>query len=252
MVRVSHRSVTREQRLWLPWFLSASAHGLFIILWVLVGQLERQAQRLKPIQVSVRVPVVPPMPVLAPARPELPKPSPKPKPKPLVPPPPAALAPEPAAQKGDPTVAPVFGVRKDAVRLGGSFKVSVGNSLGVDPSMRGPLTSDAEPGTADGTGVGARPVSVAQVTQMPRVARAAKPRYPEALRRLGTEGVVRVEIVIDVSGAVVSARVVESPDPAFVEAALEAARKTVFAPAKSGDTAVSIRLQIPVEFRLTD
>lgn len=242
-------------RPWVPVSLSVLTHATLLLALVLIGRMPRPDVRQKPIVVSVRVP---PPPVAEPvvAKPEAPKPMPRPQPKPkqpLAPPPPTpTAAAEPAPQKGDPTVAPVFGVRPDAVRLGGSFKVSVGNSLATDPANRGPLTSTAEPGSPEGDGVGARPVSLSQVTRMPRVSRAAKPRYPESLRRLGTEGTVRVEIVIDSTGAVTEARIVASPDPAFNDSALEAARKTVFVPALAGDEPVAIRLQIPVEFRLTD
>ena len=250
MITATLRGAAPDHRQWLPWMVSLAAHAGLALLLAFLGQLDRAETRRQPISVAVRAQAahVVAQPVVAKA--PVPKPAP-PKPKPPVKPTQAASV-EPAPQKGDPSVAPVFGVRKDAVRLGGAFKVSVGNTLAADPSARGPLVSDAEPGSPDGTGIGSRPVSLAQVTQMPRVARAARPSYPEQLRRLGTEGVVRVEIVIDATGAVVDARVVASPEPAFNEAALEAARKTVFVPARAGDEPVAIRLQIPVEFRLTD
>ena len=247
----------KESQKWLgkiAWLVSLALH-LAVLAIVGVQKDEGQDRSDRPILVEIRTPP-PPQPVIPePPKPEPPKPEPvkpksKPKPVPLPQDTPVDLTSNPAENAPPPVesgptgdVAPVMGVRKDAVRLGGSFKVRVGNTLGTEPG------EFVAPDDVDDR---VAPVPIATVTALPRIRSAAKPKYPEGMRRLAIEGVVTVEIVIDADGQVSEATIIESPDAAFDKPALEAARKTRFYPAKAGDRDVAVRIRIPVEFRLTN
>jgi TonB family protein len=78
-----------------------------------------------------------------------------------------------------------------------------------------------------------------------------KPVYPEIARMAGATGTVDVEVVIDVTGRVVAARVVRSTAiPALERAALTAARQWLFTPARQREHPVRARIVIPFEFGL--
>jgi protein TonB len=79
------------------------------------------------------------------------------------------------------------------------------------------------------------------------------PSYPELAREAGIEGTVRVEVVIDTEGKVVDAAVVESDvTPSMERAALDAAKRCTFEPAKQRSKPVKVMVVIPFEFRLTE
>jgi len=86
------------------------------------------------------------------------------------------------------------------------------------------------------------PVSIHQVP----------PRYPDLARDLGIEGGVYVMVTIDKAGRVTSSEVVKSAGLVLNEAALEAAGKWLFTPAKKDDRPIVCRYMIPFEFKLRD
>lgn len=91
----------------------------------------------------------------------------------------------------------------------------------------------------------------ARIDAPPSPKRTIRPKYPEESRRRGEEGDVLVEFEIDESGRVTAARVAgTSGHPALDEAALRAARKARFNPAKSGRAAVPSTARLKLEFRL--
>lgn len=77
------------------------------------------------------------------------------------------------------------------------------------------------------------------------------PKYPDLAREAGFEGTVRVQVLISEEGKVLDAQVVSSDvSPAMEQAALEAARKCKFKPAKQRTTPVKARMLIPFHFSL--
>ncbi len=79
----------------------------------------------------------------------------------------------------------------------------------------------------------------------------APPSYPRLSRQAGIEGTVVVLVTVDKNGKVVAAFVAESNvTPAMGEAAVEAARKCRFEPAKQGPVSVPARVEMPFEFQL--
>jgi protein TonB len=100
-------------------------------------------------------------------------------------------------------------------------------------------------GVVGGTGSG----PVTEYDRPPRLLRQVKPVYPHAAFVARLEGAVLVEIVIDASGRVAQARIVES-DPLFDAAALAAVRQWVFAPAIRRGRPVETVAFAPVRFRI--
>ncbi|MCA3396756.1 MAG: energy transducer TonB, partial [Roseomonas sp.] len=84
-------------------------------------------------------------------------------------------------------------------------------------------------------------------------ARNRRPAYPEASRRRGEEGVVRVELRVDPNGRVVDVRVLESSGfNALDAAALEAVRDWRFRPAQRAGLPVAASITTAVHFRLAN
>ena len=82
-------------------------------------------------------------------------------------------------------------------------------------------------------------------------ARNRRPNYPEASRRRGEQGVVRVELLVDPSGRVVDVRVLESSGFSTLDAeAVKTVRDWRFRPAQRGGLPVAGSITTAVHFRL--
>ncbi|MCQ2391896.1 MAG: energy transducer TonB [Kiritimatiellae bacterium] len=78
-----------------------------------------------------------------------------------------------------------------------------------------------------------------------------RPKYPTNCRRRGEEGVVSLEIDVNVLGQAIDVRIlISSGFPDLDEAAVKAAKKARFAPATQDGKAVPGRIRLPVEFKL--
>jgi len=76
------------------------------------------------------------------------------------------------------------------------------------------------------------------------------PDYPRMARRLGREGRVLLRLVIDETGRLVHAEVVEKAGFGFDREAMEAVRKSVFLPARRNGVPVKSEALLPVRFVL--
>lgn len=94
------------------------------------------------------------------------------------------------------------------------------------------------------------PLPAASVDAQARLVRGLAPEYPDDARASGIEGDVGLELVVGLSGAVETARVVRGVGHGLDEAALRAARQFRFAPATRGGRAVRVRMGWSVQFRL--
>jgi protein TonB len=83
-----------------------------------------------------------------------------------------------------------------------------------------------------------------------RLVRGLPPQYPDGARADGIEGDVLLEIVVGVSGAVESARIVRGVGHGLDEAALRSVHQFRFAPAIKGSRPVRVRMDWSVQFRL--
>ena len=78
------------------------------------------------------------------------------------------------------------------------------------------------------------------------------PKYPDLAREAGFEGTVRIRVLVGEDGKVISASVLSSDVSATMDqAALVAAKKCRFKPAKQRTTPVKAHVMIPFHFRLS-
>lgn len=74
--------------------------------------------------------------------------------------------------------------------------------------------------------------------------------YPEAARRIGAEGTVFVQFVVDESGRVVEPQALRVNNAILAEAALKAVRESRFEPGRQRGRPVRVRITLPVRFVL--
>ncbi|MCK4940843.1 energy transducer TonB [candidate division WOR-3 bacterium] len=80
-----------------------------------------------------------------------------------------------------------------------------------------------------------------------------KPRYPDLARRAGIEGQTVVKALVDIDGSVMDVQILKSSGNQMLdEAALSAARRWRFSPAKQRDKFVRVYVSIPIKFRLIE
>jgi protein TonB len=115
------------------------------------------------------------------------------------------------------------------------------------PGVPGPPMPD---GAVDGEST---EPAAAPVLQKLKVVEMRQPEYPPRCRRMGIEGVVRVQVLVDVTGRVVRALVARtSGDESLDAAALEAVDDWRFEPARHGGVAVESWASVPIKFQLID
>jgi periplasmic protein TonB len=78
------------------------------------------------------------------------------------------------------------------------------------------------------------------------------PEYPLTMKRDGVSGVVAVSIVIDETGAVVSATVTKSSHPDFEAPAVTAIKKWKFKPAQKNGAPVKMKVTVPLRFNVEE
>jgi protein TonB len=106
------------------------------------------------------------------------------------------------------------------------------------------------PGTGGGFGGGA--FQPGNGVSWPEVRREEKPKYTSDAMRAKIQGQVELEIVVLENGTVGDVRVTKSLDRTYGldQAAMEAAKKWVFAPGRKDGVAVATRVGLVLEFRL--
>jgi TonB family protein len=76
------------------------------------------------------------------------------------------------------------------------------------------------------------------------------PLYPLVARRLGKEGKVVLKLMIDSNGRLLDIEVIERAAYGFTEAAVEAVRRSTYAPALQNGGKVAARAILPIRFHL--
>jgi protein TonB len=127
---------------------------------------------------------------------------------------------------------------------GSDFGVPEGMEGGVEGGMVGGVPGGVLGGVIGGTGS-----IVLDYDQAPRPVRMPKPQYPQEAFVKKVEGTVVVEIVIDITGRVVFAKVVQSI-PQLDAAAVQCVYQWVFQPAVKHGRPVATRATAPVTFRI--
>jgi protein TonB len=116
---------------------------------------------------------------------------------------------------------------------------------GVEGGVVGGVLGGVLGGVIGGTGTG--PVPVRDPDTPARLLRPTKPKYPSEAFTKKIQGVVLVEFLIDSTGHVVQARVIQSI-PLLDAAALEAVRDWLFSPAIKHGRPVATIARAPVSF----
>ena len=95
------------------------------------------------------------------------------------------------------------------------------------------------------------PVRVGSLLMTPTLKKQVEPVYPAAALRARVEGVVIVELKVDVTGKVTSAKVLESPQPRLLDqAAIKAVKRWVYEPTLLYGKPVPTILVVTILFKL--
>ncbi|HXF96723.1 MAG TPA: energy transducer TonB [Gemmatimonadales bacterium] len=115
------------------------------------------------------------------------------------------------------------------------------------PAPPTPSAGDDGRGGSDGV------VPAQLADERPELLAAPPLSYPEHLRRLGIEGRVVMEVVVDTLGRVEpeSVRIFQAGDPGFADAVRRVLAEARFRPARVQGRPVRVLVRIPFEFRLT-
>ncbi len=94
------------------------------------------------------------------------------------------------------------------------------------------------------------PQESVDVDKEPELVTKKSPAYPRAALEEGIEGKVFLSLWVGVDGKVRDTKVVKSDNPVFNQAAIDAAKEWVFAPAQKAGRPVSVWVTVPFQFRL--
>lgn len=84
----------------------------------------------------------------------------------------------------------------------------------------------------------------------PTVVSPARPEYPDAAREARAEGRVMVKVLVLENGKAGAAEILESSHPLLINNAIDAVRRTVFAPATLNGVPVKATVVMPFVFNL--
>jgi len=91
-----------------------------------------------------------------------------------------------------------------------------------------------------------------KVEVKPKPINIPKPQYPELARRAGIEGNTVIKALVDIDGSIIEANILKSSGNQMLDqAALTAAMRSKFTPAKQRDKFVRVWVSIPIKFQLT-
>ena len=86
----------------------------------------------------------------------------------------------------------------------------------------------------------------------PRPKAIEKPHYPSIAKTAGIEGTVILQLLVETNGKVLKAKVLKSLHPELDKAAVDAAYRTTFYPAKQRDKPVKVWVSYPIRFVLEE
>lgn len=128
---------------------------------------------------------------------------------------------------------------------GSEFGMAEGLETGVEGGVPGGVLGGVLGGVVGGTGDG----PVMDYDQPPRPIKITRPQYPQEAFVKKIEGTVVLEILIDASGRVIRARVIQSV-PSLDAAAIQTVYQWVFSPAIKRGRPVATIATAPVSFRI--
>ena len=241
---------------------SVALHGVIaalLILWPAAEELSGDQAEAQGVSViyegapevgMVESPAAPPEVAAVPPAPEVPPP-----PPPMPPPPAVVEAPPPPPPPVDlaevmlpppPPPAPVAEPPREVAEAPPERR--------PPPRQSAPQTAAPQPVRLNAALQGMESFTLEGRTTPPEAADAVRnrrPNYPEASRRRGEQGVVRVELRVDPNGRVVDVRVLESSGFSALDAeAVKTVRDWRFRPAQRGGLPVAGSITTAVHFRL--
>lgn len=119
-------------------------------------------------------------------------------------------------------------------------------------------TGDGYMGTGGGVGGGDGEGGGIPLSKFPRllnrkeILKLLRRYYPVAEREAGREGVVVVDLHLDVNGNVISADIIDSGGVSFDEVAQMVAKKMRFSPAVMDTTPVAVKIRQSITFKIED
>ena len=136
----------------------------------------------------------------------------------------------------------VFGVSKATLTAGEGLEVKAGNTIAKTPDAE--ILKPNDPDTLP------VPTDDYLVSEMPKLESEVRIPYPPQARQRGVQGAVVMDILIDASGKVRDAKLLEGPGFGLNEAALAAVKGFVFKPARMQNQAVTVRIRYAYRFIL--
>ena len=236
MASAASLQTSSESPRWVLYGVSALAHvGLAVLIFAYPVHKAKKYEKVA-VAIHETKKAKPPEPVKPPEPPKAEPPPPPAAPK-MAAPPPKAAPPKAAAPAAVASAVPDLGM-VGASGSGGNGPVlpaAGGQPTGAEP------VSNKPPPPKDECSEGP---SKAKRVEGPQ------PTYTQDAREAEIEGVVKVEVTIDESGKVISAKVVASLGHGLDEAALEAAREWTFEAATKCGKAVAGSSTLPFRFKL--
>ena len=243
-------SMPQKRRSWRGFWKSLATHAVTIaaiVLVVVLRPLEPPPETRDYIRALIYDPPPPPPPPLPKGRALTPK---------LERAKPVSENPELEKPRKEPVMeAPVEAEVKPESRDSASeqFGSETGSDFGVPEGMEGGVEGGVVGGTPGGVlggvlgGTGTGPVL--DYDKPPRLLRQTKPLYPQEAFVKKIEGIVLVEILIDSTGRVARARILQSIPP-LDKAALQTVYQWIFSPAVKHGRPVPTIAHVPVGFRI--
>ncbi len=121
---------------------------------------------------------------------------------------------------------------------------------GLKPNSGALTIPTARPGQG-GTKL-ANVFNINELDQQPEPRIQGNPQYPFEMRRAGVTGEVLVEFIVNVNGDIQDAQARRSSQREFEANAIQAVMKWKFRPGKKGGKAVNTRMQVPIQFSITE
>jgi protein TonB len=136
----------------------------------------------------------------------------------------------------------VFGISPRAATSDQGEEVKAGNTVAKAPDQE-----VLKPGDLDSLPI---PSEEYLVTKMPELRSEVRIKYPPESKKKGVQGAVVMDLLIDVSGKVREATLVEAPNQELSAAALAAAKGFQFTAAQIQDKSVAVRIRYTYRFVL--
>ncbi len=204
-----------------PLKLSALIHFVFLAIIALAAYLMAQPAQKKLKTMKVQVIEVPATPLETPKAIEISQPAPE------------------VVESSKPP--PVFGLtEKSLTSEGADVQVKLGNTIAKEIDQ------------IDNDGKDSLPIPVDEflITKMPRVISEVRVPFPAEARKLGIQGAVIADLLIDTEGLVRDVTLVQGLSPILDQLALDALKGFKFQPASVGDQTVAVKIRYSYRFTL--